>query len=51
MLISVIARSKTSSPVIASIAKQSVGLRAEDFKHPCINPTDWFNETPIRTSQ
>ena len=30
---------------------QSVRLRAKAFKHPFINPTDWFDETPIRTSQ
>ena len=37
--------------VIASVAWKSVSLRAKDFKHPLIIPTDWFNETPIRASQ
>ena len=37
--------------VIASVVKQSVSLLEKAFKLNCINPIDWFNETPIRTLQ
>jgi hypothetical protein len=37
--------------VIASVAKQSVSSWEENFKLFCTIPPDWFNETPIRTSQ
>jgi hypothetical protein len=39
------------SSVITNIANQPISPQEENFKRCCINQTDWFNETPIRTLQ